>query len=123
MQRRSLMSKIVSSITTGCISSRASDSDLSRGELHRLVNPQTMSSRTERATFRTGADEKFRLRRELVAAAAGFNFQDNRRMKIYKFYPRVNPPIPVNSAVDEKFRAFTFSHRKRPFLTLRTATA
>lgn len=69
MKRRSLMSKIVSSITIGYISSRVSDSDLSRDELDRLVNPQTMSS-DGKSSVSHGADEKFRLRRDRAAAGS-----------------------------------------------------
>lgn len=54
------MSKIVSSITTGYISSRASGSDLSWGELDQFVNPQTMSS-DEEGNVSHGANEKFRV--------------------------------------------------------------
>jgi len=72
MKRRSLMSKIVSSITTGYILSRVSDSDLSRDEFYRLVNPQTMSP-DGKGNVSRGANEKFRVRRDLAAAAARFN--------------------------------------------------
>lgn len=54
------MSKIVSSIMVGYISSRVSGSDLSWSELDQFVNPQTMSS-DEEGNVLHQADEKFRV--------------------------------------------------------------
>lgn len=68
-------------------------------------------TRTGKGNISRGADEKFRLRRR---AAPRFNSKIIDAWKFINFI-RLTPLRPVNSAVDEKFRAFTFSHGKTVF--------
>lgn len=93
-------------------------SDLSRDKLDRLVNPQTMSS-DGKGNVSHRVDEKFSLRRNCSAVAARFN---SKIIDAWKFINFIRLTPPVNSAVDEKFRAFTFS-TERPVLISRAATA